>query len=1296
LALLTLVKNNPRQLPIRRALCTFAPSNFRNHPNLEYPVPAGPADQIANLKNAIRALDGQRALLGDPVVEASITAMQNQLAELEGKLAPVEQQRKLATLLFTDIVDHTTLIQHLDPEDNLHIIDRALVLMAAPVEAHGGHIARFQGDGFKAIFGVPVARENDPEMAIRAGLGIIAAAQAYAGELAAERGLHGFAVRVGIDTGLAVTGGQTEAEDTIKGLVVNLAARLEAAAPPGGVLISHHTYQHVRGIFEVEPLAPLTVRGFLEPVQVYLVRSAKPRAFRLFTRGVEGVETRMVGRKTELKHLQDALQTAIGTDSCQVVTTVAEAGVGKSRLLYEFENWLELSPTRVRLYKGRATEEMENAPYALLRRLFAFQFQIQDSDPAARVRQKFEAGIAGAFERGAPLAAGETIAHANGPLYAHFIGQLIGFDFSASPYLQGILDDTQQIHDRARLYLGEYFRAITAQSPTVMFLEDIHWADDQSLDLFHYLLQVLEQRSCLTVCNARPTFFERRPGWGQALPAHRRLDLAPLSRQDSRTLVAEIMKKAAQVPLVLRELVVGGAEGNPFYIEELIKMLIEDGVILKGEDQWQVEPTHLLALEVPPTLTGVLQARLDSLPPLERMILQQASVVGHVFWQDVIRALNASTDGGTDDPEIFHALQSLERKEMIAFSGSEYTFKHSILRNVTYESVLKRLRQVYHLLTAEWLIEHSGERAGEFTGMIADHLERGGEPRQAATYLHRAGQKAAAQYANAEAIQFLGRALELIPASEAGARFEILLARAEVFSLKGAREAQVQDLLALGALAESLDEDARRAEVALLRARAASELSQYAVVIAASQEANRLGGGLARIEAGASLLWGRALVSQGDYPAAQTHFERALSLAQSARLAQIEADSLRHLGLVAERLGDTAQAMAQYERALETCRSICDRRGEGHTLNQLGNICMIRGEYGKGQDYYQQFLAICREIGDRWGEGMVIRDMAAVHLEQANFSRATDYFQQALQITHEIGNRTLEGGALEGLGNISLEQSEYAQAKVYFEQSLHIARNIGNRPMEAKTLADIGRFFHRQGDYLRAQSYYSQGLQIQRTLGNRTGECQVMAFQALAAFHLGDFDGAQETARQARQIAQEIGHRSHEALAATHLGHALLGLGQVDEAVQAYQLALEIYRNRINSFAITRSGLALEPLAGLANTHLKQDNLAAAHSLVDEILHHLQQSPAGPSDPAPTGGEIRGLEGVADPFQVYLTLWQVLRAVGDARAPEVLATAHHLLTDQAAKIADLDLRHAFLHHVAVNREIQSAWEQESL
>jgi predicted ATPase len=435
---------------------------------------------------------------------------------------------------------------------------------------------------------------------------------------------------------------------------------LEQAAPVGGVLISRDTYRHVRGLFDMMEQEPIQVKGKVRLVRTYLVQRAKPRAFHMLTRGVAGVETRMVGRDVELLMLQDRFRDATEDAEVCVVTAVGDAGVGKSRLLYEFEKWIERLPEEVGYFQGRATPETEAMPYGLIRRIFAHRFGILESDSAAEVRVKFRAGMAAA------LSTDE----------AELVGQLIGLDFSASPAVQARLG-SESFGELATAHLAEFLRVVTSE-PTVIFLEDIHWADDSSLDLLDYLVGAVPDTRLLVVCLARPLLFERRPSWGEGQQNHTRINLKPLSRRASRALVGEILQRAEGVPHQLRDLIVEGAEGNPFYVEELVRMLIEDGVIVVGEDHWSVELERLAEVRVPPTLTGVLQARLDSLPLEEKTVLQRASVVGRLFWDAAVVELASDEAEAAQAHKLLNDARDRElifRRERSVFEATdEYIF----------------------------------------------------------------------------------------------------------------------------------------------------------------------------------------------------------------------------------------------------------------------------------------------------------------------------------------------------------------------------------------------------------------------------------------------------------------------------------------------------------------------------------------------------------------------------------------------------------------------------------------------
>ena len=301
------------------------------------------------------------------------------------RLAPAAQHdRRIITILFCDVVDSTPLAERLDPEEFLEIMNGAFELLVPAVLRHEGTVARLMGDAVLAFFGVPVAHEDDPERAVRVALDIVEHARQYGERLLRERGIDRFAVRAGINTGRVVVGsvGATaQAEYSAMGDAVNMAARMQTAAPPNGVLITHDTYRQIRGKFDVEPQQPVRVKGYSEPVQTYVVRRAKPLAFPLRDRGVEGVSTRMIGRDKELATLQRAWRRRAAASSARF-TVIGDAGIGKSRLLDEFVSWVDLRPEPANYWRGRCAWATQGAPYSLLRDLFARRFGIADTDTA--------------------------------------------------------------------------------------------------------------------------------------------------------------------------------------------------------------------------------------------------------------------------------------------------------------------------------------------------------------------------------------------------------------------------------------------------------------------------------------------------------------------------------------------------------------------------------------------------------------------------------------------------------------------------------------------------------------------------------------------------------------------------------------------------------------------------------------------------------------------------------------------------------------------------------------------------
>jgi class 3 adenylate cyclase/tetratricopeptide (TPR) repeat protein len=910
--------------------------------------------QREQLQQAMAAQEGLRSTLGDAAVDAVIIAIEKQLAFLESTNVSAGEQRKLVTVLFADVFGFTAMTQKLDAEDVKAMMDALWQQIASAVTEQGGLVDKYIGDGVMALWGSTETREDDAVRAIRAGLAIQAT-------LANFQGVNGgrLQMRIGINTGLAVLGDVgDQGEFTAMGDTVNVASRLEQAAPVGGVLISHDTFRQVRGLFDVAEEPPIKVKGKDELIKVYTVQRARPRAFRLFTRGVEGVETRMVGRDVELKSLQDKFQQTLDDKAGQVVTVSGDAGLGKSRLLYELGAWIDLRPEVVWVFRARASQQTVVTPYGLFRDLFSYQFEILDNDTAAVAHEKLVKGVAEFLDT-------------NAEERAHLIGQLIGLDFSESPYVKGILTDAKQIHDRAFHYVSEFFKAACASGPVALYVEDIHWAGDGSLDLIAHIAQETRQWPVFMVCTTRPTLTENRPLWGSGQSNFSRIDLQPLSKPDSRKLTDEILQKMPEVPIALSEMVIGIAEGNPFYMEELIKMLIDEGVIIAGESAWHVEPGKLIEAHVPPTLTGVLQARLDSLPSQEKLALQRASVVGQVFWDSLVAGIGAEGDnrgGHTDE-----ALVGLARRELVyrheasAFAGvREYSFKHALLHQITYETVLKRERKIYHKQVAEWLTASSEERIDEYASLIADHYEHAGEAALAAAFLKRAAEHAERASAFQEAIVASQRALALL--GEEGA-------------------------------------EAERARLALLAGQAKAGLSDYPAAEDALRQAldlTRLAGD-ERLQAEAVTALGRVAADRGDFMAAEAALAQAVILARATDDKKVAAAALDALGHLAWIQGQPETIIQQSEEALLLYQALGDLSGQARSHLALGNALNLQGDLSGYKGQLEECLRLSRESSDWREEASVLLKLGGVLRQLGDEATGQKYVDEGMSINHAIG-----------------------------------------------------------------------------------------------------------------------------------------------------------------------------------------------------------------------------------------------------------------------------------------------------
>ncbi|WP_349744054.1 ATP-binding protein [Roseateles cavernae] len=1023
------------------------------------------------LRSAIQALEAQRGLLGDAVVDMAVAPLKAQLAALLEPAPPAEAAQTLrqVSILFLDVVGSTTLSHRLDPEAISAVMDDALARGTAVVQAHHGKVLQYAGDSILAAFGAEESHEDDTERAVHCGLALLELGKQLGAEVESTHGHAGFNVRVGLHTGAVLLGGGVDGDASIRGIAVNIAARMEQTAPAGALRISHDSYAQVRGLFDVQAQAPLTVKGVDSPIRSYLVKSAKPRNFRVGTRGIEGVATRMIGRDTELQALQAAFKRLFADRRLAAVTVVAEAGVGKSRLQHEFEAWSEEQPERFYLFRGRATPQTGLQAYGLLRDLLAWRFQIRDDDSVDLARRKMEDGVVPLFlhDDGADLA----------EAHAHLLGHLIGIEWQDSRHIQGIAEDPKQIRNRAFHAAAQVFRRLSASdgSPVVLQLTDLHWADDETLDFLEHLADVNRDVPLLLLAFTRPTLFERRTGGRRSDGPHQRIDLRPLDLPTSRLLAEELLKKLPGIPMGLSELLVGRAEGNPFYMEELLRMLIDQSAIRTGET-WAIDAERLLSTQVPSTLTGVLQARLDGLPGPEKHALQQASVVGAVFWDQALAAVEA--EAAQQLPALARRALTLPRTEA-ALEGlradlREYAFRHQLLHQVTYDTVLKRARREGHAKVAQWLAlltERGGLRAGDLQGLAAEHFEQAGDAARAAEFHARAAEQAGQRFAHERVLAHVGRALALLgqvpPATTDGAelRWRLLSVREKTLGLQARRAEQATDLDALAQLAETLDDNRRRAHAARRRSLRAMRMADWTTGETAARQAMACAAAAGddgpRLHALRLLAWAR--VKQLDFEGGRSLALQGLAETRSLGLRDVEAPILNVLAIAAATQGDMLGYLAATRQSLQIYRETGDRVNETIGLSNLGVGWLNLGDLAQAQRDLSAALQLLRADGNRVVEGTTLCMLGVVALWQGDAAGALVLAGAARDIAVAAQARDEEILATLQLAAAELALGHGSAARAYYAQARQRALEI-DHPLQQEASAGLARVALAEGD----------------------------------------------------------------------------------------------------------------------------------------------------------------------------------------------------------------------------------------
>ncbi|HEY6741141.1 MAG TPA: adenylate/guanylate cyclase domain-containing protein [Lapillicoccus sp.] len=1019
---------------------------------------AAAGSDLAAVERAIAALESQRAVLGDDVVETALAPLRERHSQLvSGQFG---EQRRLVTVLFADLVDFTVLSRRLDPEDTRAVVDACFARWQEAIDAHGGVVEKFIGDAVMAVFGLQRSYEDDAERAVRAGLAMTAATAELSADVERRFGVTP-RMRVGIDTGEVVVstlGERARHEFVAVGPTVNRAARLQSAAPEGRVLVSTETCRQVRRAFNVQPVSGLHLKGLDGPVDAYLIVSPRPRGFTLDRVGmVEGIEAGTVGRAGEIAFLQERFLDVVHDGGYLVVDVVGDAGIGKSRLLRDFDQWLAEQKQVVWWFRGRASQVEQNRANSLTRDVVGTRMEIAESDPPGVVREKLERGFALSYGEG------EEAVRA-----AHVVGTWLGFDLGADEAArQGVPTEPQSVRDQATVALGRYFAQLAEVQPVVILLEDLHWADSTSIRLLDEADQMWRDARIMVVATTRSTLFEERPRWGSGLEHHVRLNLGALSRRESRTLVRELLQRVDDPPAELVDLVVDAAEGNPFYLEELVTWLIDSGVVIPDTPHWRVVDDLVGRVVVPPSLKGLLQARLDALTPSERAVLQRASVVGRIFWDQAVTQLasDGSSDGADGAAPFDHLLERdlVFERELSAFdSAREFLFKHALLRDVAYDSVLRARRREYHRRAALWLAEVTARtgRVEEYAAIVAEHFDQAHDSAAAGWYL-RAGRRANRVFALDEATHLLARAEQLVPADDHQLLFDVVAEREDVFERLGDRAAQDTALVRMAELGDRLDDAARTAITLLAQSRRAFEASEYdeAVDLATRATDVARGSGLDDQVAEGHLWAGKALTWHGHGAAASDRLNTALGVARAQGRTAIVAESLRYLAMLAGNEGRFADALDFGAQAREEFAKDGDLEAESTALAQHAVTLFNLGRVDEARELFEQVLPVFMASGHLYRQAVVLGNLASSSLLLGDLSAAERWCREAIERADALAD--VEAGATNRtvLGLIELWTGRWPAARENLEFAWRTGLEVGavTVALDAATWLGIGR-----------------------------------------------------------------------------------------------------------------------------------------------------------------------------------------------------------------------------------------------
>jgi class 3 adenylate cyclase/tetratricopeptide (TPR) repeat protein len=980
-------------------------------------------------------------------------------------------ERRVITMLFCDVTGSTAMAEDLDPEDWAEIMDEAFNYMVAPIYHYEGTLARMMGDGFLAFFGAPIAHEDDPRRAVLAGLDIIHELRPFREQIEREYALD-FNVRVGINTGPVVVGdigSDLHLEYTAMGDAINLASRMEETAEPGTVQLAESTHRLVAPLFDFESLGRIAVKGKGEPVAAYRALGQKRSPGRI--RGIEGLESPLVGRSHEFEALRDDLKSLEGGRG-RIVFIVGEAGLGKSRLISELKSeWRELVTDESKWLQSQAVPYERTRPYSLFERPVRDALGIELDDPPALKRERIAAGLDTFPEERREL------------LFQALAALLVRDDVVEGPQIKG--EALKRALHELMLYECE---SNVSGGPFVYVFDDLHWADPASSELITSILTLAERYPVMFLAAMRP--HRETPGWqvragaAETYPEqYREINLEPLTESDSEAMIANLLT-ISELPGRLRKIILEKAEGNPFFVEEVVRSLIEMGAVVRDEAgaRWRAGgPVDDIA--IPDNLQALLISRMDRLEKEAKRTLQLASVIGRTFYERILGYINDKVS------DLSQQLDNLQQAELILLAAQApelaYRFRHELTRDAAYGTILRRERRAYHRRVGQAIEELLPERMGELVLELANHFGEAGEKEKALKYFQMAAEASARVWANAEAAEQYGQAIKNGRSVAANERLaQLYLARGRVLEHDGRYDEAIAGY-------EELEAHGREREERKL---------VLAAIVA-----------LARVQATPNVHY--------DPAEAQELADRALELARELGDYAAEAKVYWILMILGRNeRSDYEKSVAYGERSLAIAREHALREQMAYTLHDLARPYLAIQNYEWAVKSSEEAGRLFREQGDlpMLADNLATQAIGQGYLGQLD--RAIALSEEALELSRRTGNSWGQSYALAVGANLYFERGQVDWAMISARESLSLGEEAsfaGAYYLRVNFLAEA---------YVRL-GHYTLGLETAQTmldggLSSRAADIapMVQLAKATAYLEMGDVAAAGVMLEQLKKI----------------------------------------------------------------------------------------------------------------------------------------------------------------------------------